>query len=150
MRRAVPATAATLALTGLTGCDRTAELTRQPVQLGPSGITFESPNLVVRGPQIDLCVLMPPGTNYSAVTGNTRNRHGRVVNLSAQLVSQSGRAFDLGRPGVSVGRSVRLCFSPDRQVPEGQQFRAVVLRAADTLTVAEITWWSGAHTKLFP
>jgi hypothetical protein len=116
-------------------CTRQQEVAPGPVRLGPEWVALASDALEVRGPQSDLCVVMP---------------NERPVVMSARLVTGQGDSVDLGRPGTSTGQQVSLCFDGNGRLAEGQRYRAVALRAEDTVTVPRVTWRSGRRYKLLP
>lgn len=135
-----------VSLFAVSSCEKPVTLASRASRLRPGRpLRIVSNELLIRGPQSELCVRIYPNYGFSRDGWALIRATGERVVVRAALVGSTGAAIDLGNPGYRVsGDEKQLCFTMHSD-SLGGRYEALDLRADDTVTVGPITWWSGTR-----
>lgn len=125
-------------------CSQTKILSNAGVLVTSSQWTrFSTAGLRVRGRIAEVCFRLPQNYTISAGSpGTIKDASGKPVSISARFIAADESAVSIGSPVLLAGNTYRACFE-DRNDAISREFTAIELLGSDTLTIREVTWWSG-------
>jgi hypothetical protein len=111
-------------------------------------LEVERSGLTTKGKVASICFTLPG--NYSDLLSSSSTAEllstpdKKPLSLWASAIGPSGDTIPFGPPGVGsrTADEVRICFER-RGDPIGRTFKAIRLRATDTLRISNLSWWSG-------
>ena len=120
-----------------------------PVHLRRSEWTLvASGDFAATGELNEACVDLPATYGYSTERRRILRTGHDELQLSARFRDDSGVVISFDEPNAFVvgGQEKQLCFS--ERAWHSRPYRAIELRASDSLSLGRITWWSGKPRKL--